>query len=1312
MGTGASVDTNGTDVPPNADNDVIDNGDVGVDQPLSAEEDNKYKRSEKSTREPSTATENDKFEDAVEDENNVATMPTNVAIGFEATKATENQIACSQSGKQQESENVNDTVKKDETNMSVTSLESKNSSSASTESESFDEGGRIFNKRMKHDEKQDSVPEHVKFPVPTAASKPPDSASKNDGNNENPSDLKPKDTQQSVKNNTVSTAAHVPKLTEMPEAKLETSEGNSSAPPDLKTIYSKLSELQIQNNDGRENTEPTQLSIATSTCPMPAEVVQMVEVAGNSAPPALPAVVAASESQTPAASLVKLGTTQSVPNAAATETGESSNVSSKSNPESSGAAVDAVVHQTLDGLKQPTDDLNSDKVGAGDKGAAASQVGKTLDSDGERSEYVKNPKTVNDKKDVSDTGDAQNPIFKKNPSEAVADDPQTSIDAPDKGRGQEQEETASDIKKSSAGGVKGTEDAKNTNILASSTEHNKKDASDPGGDAEKPVAKQKASERVDDAQTMRVATSDTEEKREVSSQRGQTLPGDGQGIDDVKSLKESALSTMNGVKKLAPGKGGDPQRYAAEENTAEIVGGCQILVNASDKGEKGKAVLQSGKLSSGDGEDTDDLNGAKQRPLSSVNASAKDAPDTSGNARKPSGGVGNLNDFIATLPLIFHEAKNAKGVRTLPTGEDVRRTEGDRSTVLQSGQLSSGDGEDTDDLNGAKQRPSLSVNASAENARKPSGGVENLHDFIDTLPLIFHDIAAETETVTATPKNLMDIAKRAEQQTRRSHKLMLMRLFTRGDQRVLESAACKSADHGRLHKTSGQINADRNLMKRASANINGLLPAALLDFRHQTQVRKDTFSSAKRQGYATRSLSELHGWAKSNFLSQSDKKNVGTGTKKKGELPRNVKRKKNKAFSLEYNEASISAISGWATQPKPEEAPLLDVSKPSQNCVDLTTVSANFRKCSMCGYFGHYEIECRDAGKKPNEATAVANEARIYANVQELSAVNREKDFDGADRGGDSVARCREETKTMWKSQSCEICHSALHDHHMLVCDGCERLYHPFCVNPPLKKIPNGEWFCGECTRHGSFDTSSDVEIEGCGGFLIEQRKRPRSGQAVENPTVLSPFIDWQMSVSAVSKRYSDLTPRPPDKRRKRRRTQHDDIDGITIIATSISSTGETLTDMIRSTNASENDASPDEDDRVDEVPLSGMIPGTVVAWFSASESSSEEASLYLGAVLAVDAHSKKVLVRPIQQDCNEVLAETGADGSGDAGYIFIQNVSACATVWEDADNLHIVARAASQGSVENFREVLPARLVPKPRRFPLNPAALKGQTS
>merc|ERR1719500_2767409 len=45
----------------------------------------------------------------------------------------------------------------------------------------------------------------------------------------------------------------------------------------------------------------------------------------------------------------------------------------------------------------------------------------------------------------------------------------------------------------------------------------------------------------------------------------------------------------------------------------------------------------------------------------------------------------------------------------------------------------------------------------------------------------------------------------------------------------------------------------------------------------------------------------------------------------------------------------------------------------------------------------------------------------------------------------------------------CRICRRKADPESMLLCDGCDRGHHLYCLKPKLKKIPSGDWFCHEC---------------------------------------------------------------------------------------------------------------------------------------------------------------------------------------------------------------------------------------------------------
>ncbi|XP_069882680.1 bromodomain adjacent to zinc finger domain protein 1A isoform X5 [Dipodomys merriami] len=74
----------------------------------------------------------------------------------------------------------------------------------------------------------------------------------------------------------------------------------------------------------------------------------------------------------------------------------------------------------------------------------------------------------------------------------------------------------------------------------------------------------------------------------------------------------------------------------------------------------------------------------------------------------------------------------------------------------------------------------------------------------------------------------------------------------------------------------------------------------------------------------------------------------------------------------------------------------------------------------------------------------------------------------------------------------CKICRKKGDAENMVLCDGCDRGHHTYCVRPKLKAVPEGDWFCPECRpkqrsrrlssrQRPSLESDEDVEesVEG-----------------------------------------------------------------------------------------------------------------------------------------------------------------------------------------------------------------------------------------
>ncbi|TXT12276.1 uncharacterized protein COLE_02686 [Cutaneotrichosporon oleaginosum] len=60
------------------------------------------------------------------------------------------------------------------------------------------------------------------------------------------------------------------------------------------------------------------------------------------------------------------------------------------------------------------------------------------------------------------------------------------------------------------------------------------------------------------------------------------------------------------------------------------------------------------------------------------------------------------------------------------------------------------------------------------------------------------------------------------------------------------------------------------------------------------------------------------------------------------------------------------------------------------------------------------------------------------------------------------------------KGDVCEICGLGNHAPKILLCDGCDRGFHTYCLDPPLASVPENEWFCTACLLGNGDDYGFD----------------------------------------------------------------------------------------------------------------------------------------------------------------------------------------------------------------------------------------------
>ncbi|KAH7550304.1 hypothetical protein JRO89_XS13G0168000 [Xanthoceras sorbifolium] len=86
-------------------------------------------------------------------------------------------------------------------------------------------------------------------------------------------------------------------------------------------------------------------------------------------------------------------------------------------------------------------------------------------------------------------------------------------------------------------------------------------------------------------------------------------------------------------------------------------------------------------------------------------------------------------------------------------------------------------------------------------------------------------------------------------------------------------------------------------------------------------------------------------------------------------------------------------------------------------------------------------------------------EAKSEDKVEFLSSKRRRRNNSDCER----VQVCDNVDNEEELDQICEQCRSGLHGEVMLLCDRCNKGWHIYCLSPPLKQVPPGNWYCLDC---------------------------------------------------------------------------------------------------------------------------------------------------------------------------------------------------------------------------------------------------------
>ena len=104
--------------------------------------------------------------------------------------------------------------------------------------------------------------------------------------------------------------------------------------------------------------------------------------------------------------------------------------------------------------------------------------------------------------------------------------------------------------------------------------------------------------------------------------------------------------------------------------------------------------------------------------------------------------------------------------------------------------------------------------------------------------------------------------------------------------------------------------------------------------------------------------------------------------------------------------------------------------------------------------------------KRSNKTEAPASSAGRDAGSE--PEYDEDEDEDGVGAQEEDEDEDEDEEEAAEDGERCEVCSSGKHEAAILICDGCDRCYHLFCLPRPLLEVPEGEWFCQVLLPHAS----------------------------------------------------------------------------------------------------------------------------------------------------------------------------------------------------------------------------------------------------
>ncbi|OMO80724.1 hypothetical protein CCACVL1_12795 [Corchorus capsularis] len=144
------------------------------------------------------------------------------------------------------------------------------------------------------------------------------------------------------------------------------------------------------------------------------------------------------------------------------------------------------------------------------------------------------------------------------------------------------------------------------------------------------------------------------------------------------------------------------------------------------------------------------------------------------------------------------------------------------------------------------------------------------------------------------------------------------------------------------------------------------------------------------------------------------------------------------------------------------------------------------------------------------EVLTLVQKLEEYAKLECLSAETKEEI-------NDIRALTSEIPKAPWDEGVCKVCGIDKDDDSVLLCDTCDAEYHTYCLNPPLARIPEGNWYCPSCVVSKRMVQNASEHCQ----VIIRQRGKKYQGEVTRGylealahlATTMEGKEYWQFSI-------------------------------------------------------------------------------------------------------------------------------------------------------------------------------------------------------